>query len=219
MGFGQDFFQGRPGQNKQLSNLTPQQQQMWQQIMPMIQGGINNSFDFNKIAEGAQNRFQQNTMPSIADRFGSMDAQRSSGYGQATANAQRDLQLDLAGQQQKFGLESQRNWADILGLASQPQFENVYEEGRPAGIMSLIEQGLPLALHAGAAFATGGQSIPFSAAMYGAGGGQDFSGLMEWFKPKSNQPQQPQQPTGGAPTTTQGQMVRRGGYAGGVGRG
>lgn len=217
MGFAQDFFQGRQGQWKSNSTMTPEQQQLWAQIMPMIQGGINNSFDFNQIAQGAQNRFQQNTMPSIADRFGAMDAQRSSGYGQATANAQRDLQLDLAGQQQKFGLESQRNWADILGLASQPQFQSIYEEGRPAGINSIIEQGLPLALHAGAAFATGGQSIPFSAAMYGAGGGQDFSGLMDWFKPKPKQ----QQPTGGAPTTTQGQSVKRGIHAAGrgIGRG
>lgn len=215
-GFLSDFFRGRPGQNTQLSTLTPQQQQLLQQIMPMISGGINTSFDFNPIAESAQNRFMQNTMPSISDRFGAMDAQRSSGYNQAVANAQRDLQLDLAGQQQQFGLQSQRNWSDILGLALQPQFENLYQEGRPSGIGNFLQQAVPLGLHAGAAALTGGASIPFSAAMYGAGGGQDFGPLMQWFnRPKGIA--QTTQTQAGAPTTTQGQMVRRRTHTGRLG--
>lgn len=183
-----DFFTGTPGQMTQAPLLTEQQQGAQNWALKNAQQGLGQAFNFQPIAEAAQNRFNQQTLPSISERFASMGAQRGSGYNQAVANAQRDLQMELAAQQQKFGLESQKNWADILGMGLKPSFENVWQEGTEAPINSLIEP----ALHAGAAWLTGGASIPFSAARYGAGGG-DFGPLMQWFQGNKGQQQQPMQ--------------------------
>jgi len=181
MAFLQDFFQGRPTTHTQFSLLNPEQERYRSNLLGTAQQGLNQSSDFAPIATAAQNRFQQQTMPSISERFANFNAQRGSGFNQATANAQRDLQTDLAAQQSQFNQQSMRTWADLLGQSLRPTSENITEEGSEAGINGVIESILPLLLHGGAAFATGGASIPFSAAMYGGGGG-DFSDLMKWFK-------------------------------------
>ena len=181
------LFRSTPGKWSQVSRVTPQQSALVQQLLSMLQGGqgpqgLGNAFNFEPIAQAATNRFNQQALPSIGERFAGMDAQRSSGYSQAQANAMRDLQLDLAGQQQRFGMENQRNLTDILGLALQPQFENVYQEGKPGALSGLIPDLLGLLGHGTAAFATGGASLPFSAAMYGGRGGSgDYTDLMRWF--------------------------------------
>jgi len=200
MAFWQDLFEGKPTTHTQLSLLNPEQEKYRSNILGQAQRGLNQSFDFTPIATAAQNRFQQQTLPSISERFANFNAQRGSGFNQATANAQRDLQTDLAAQQAQYGQQSMRTWADLLGQGLRPTSENITEEGTEPGINNIIESILPLLIHGGAAYATGGASIPFSAAMYGGGGG-DYSELMKWFsnmrgknkqsdnKQNNNQPQ------------------------------
>jgi hypothetical protein len=180
------LFRSTPGRWSQVSRSTPQQSALVQQLLSLLQGnagqqgGLLAPFNFEPIAQGAMNRFNQQVVPTIGERFAGMDAQRSSGYSQAQANAARDLQLDLAGQEQRFNAMSQKNLTDLLGLGLQPQFENVYQEGKPGALSGMIPDLLGLAGHIAAAFGTGGASIPFSAAMYGGGGG-NYEDLMNFF--------------------------------------
>lgn len=175
-----DLFGKPQGQYKQLPTKTPQQSQAVNQLLQQLMPQLQQSFDFEPIAQAATNRFNQQTLPGIGERFAALDGQRSSGYSQALANAQRDLQLGLAGQQQQYGLQQQGNLANLFGATQQPQFENIYEEGEQNPFLKLLE----LAGHAAAAYGTGGASVPFSASMLGgpSAGNQDYSQLQGFFK-------------------------------------
>ena len=209
MAFG-NFFSGTDPSVRQAPTLTPQQQQTSSQLlglMPQLQ----QSFNFEPIAEAAQQRFQQQTMPGIAERFGGMQAKRSSGFNQATANAYRDLQTNLAAQQSKFGIQSQGHLAQLLGLGMKPQFENIYEPGEESPFGSFLGQALPAALHGGAAFLSGGATLPFTAAMYGGGVGDlGFSKLFGGGGGGGRGGG----PAGGPTTQTQGVQLRGGGNVG-----
>lgn len=161
-----DFFRGREPSVRQASTVTPEQQQAMSQLLQLLPQA-QQSFNFEPIAQAAQQRFQQETQPGIGERFGAMQAKRSSGYNQALANAYRDLQTNLAAQQSQFGLQSQGNLANLLGMGLKPQFENIYEQGEESPFASLLGQALPLA----AAYFTGGSSLPITQLLGGLFGG------------------------------------------------
>lgn len=171
-----DLFSTKTQVN-QVPTRSNQQMDTMNQLLSTIMPQLQQTQSFEPIAQAAQQRFNQQTMPSISERFAGMNAQRSSGYNQAMANAQRDLQTQLAGQQSQFQLGQQKNLGQLLGLGLQPQFENVIEEGGVTGLGRLLE----LLGHAGGAYLTDGASVPFSAGMLGAGTGGDYSQLMKFF--------------------------------------
>jgi hypothetical protein len=139
-GFGQgikEFFAGAPAQAQLLPTQSgPQQQvqgQALQNVLQMLQGGQNapSQFDFNKIKQGVQNRFQTETLPSIAERFtGLGDAQGSSGYLSTLGRAGADLDIGLGSLEAQFGQQQQQQDRDyllqLLRFALMPQFENQY---------------------------------------------------------------------------------------------
>lgn len=167
----------KPSQIIQAPTRSNVQMEAMNQLLSSILPQLQQNIGFEPIAEAAQQRFQQQTLPSISERFAGMNAQRSSGYNQALANAQRDLQTQLAGQQAQFQLGQQSNLGSLLGIGLQPQFENIYQEGGPTGLSNLLE----LLGHGAAGFFTSGASLPFSAAMLGAGSGGNYQGLQDWF--------------------------------------
>lgn len=173
-----DFLSGSPTRITPTTLLNPMQQSAQKFALGAAQKGINQAFDFAPIATAAQNRFQQQTMPSIAERFAGLGAQRGSAFNQATANAQRDLQLDLAGQNQQFNLASQRNWADILGQGLKPSIENIVEQGRPAGVLDLIKTLGPILARVYLASQTAGGSEVANTVANTTTGGSWF----DWLK-------------------------------------
>lgn len=139
------FFGGREGGIYQSPTSTPQQSQFMNMLLQQLGPQATQAFNFQPIAQAATNRFEQQALPSIAERFAGMGSKRSSGYNQAIANAYENLQTNLAGQQQQFGLQSQGNLAKLLGLGLQPQYENVFDPGASGGFMQLLSalaQGL-----------------------------------------------------------------------------
>lgn len=158
MPFLEEFFSGRGPQTHQLSTVTPQQENVLNQLLGSVPSQLLQSLSFEPIAQAAQQRFQQQTLPTIAERFGSMNAKRSSGYNQAIANAMENLQTNLAGQQAQFQQQGQSVLANLLGLGLRPQFENVFEPGQESGLTSLLREILPMAARAGIGYATGGAS-------------------------------------------------------------
>lgn len=132
------FFGGRQGGVYQAPTTTGTQSNFMNMLLQQLGPQASQAFNFQPIAQAATNRFEQQTLPSIAERFAGMGAKRSSGYNQALANAYENLQTNLAGQQSQFGLQSQSNLAKLLGLGLQPQFENVFDPGSSGGFMQLL---------------------------------------------------------------------------------
>jgi len=135
---GKEFLFGEQGQPQFLPTQTgPQQQlqyQALQNVLQMLQGGQNapSNFDFGKIKAEAQNRFQTETLPSLAERFTSLgDSQGSSGYLSALGRSGADLDRGLGALEAQFGQQQQGQDRDyllqLLRLALSPQFETQYK--------------------------------------------------------------------------------------------
>lgn len=136
-----DFFVGAPGMHGQFGLTTPQQSQFLNQdilsILPQLlqqttqrtQGG------FEPIRQAATNRFNTETIPSLAERFTAMGNNRnSSGFQGALGSAGAGLQQNLAALESQYNLQqggqAQNLLLSLLGLFLRPQFENTYT---PAG--------------------------------------------------------------------------------------
>ena len=121
-----------------------------------LEGLRNNKLDFGPIAQKARTDFAQQTIPSIAERFSGLGAQRSSAFGQQLGQAGAGLESNLAAQGAQYGLESNRALQNLLGIGLTPQYETSYSGGREGegskAVNSLI-QGLVKIL---GSYATGG---------------------------------------------------------------
>lgn len=124
----------------QLQRLNPQQQaaqqNVLQQALSLLGGqgtGLGNQFNFAPIAQQARTQFQQQTVPSIAERFaglGSGAAMSSPAFASQLGQAGAGLEQGLAGLQAQYGLQqqglNQQLLNQLLGFGLQPQFENIY---------------------------------------------------------------------------------------------
>jgi hypothetical protein len=95
-----------------------------------LEGLRNNKLDFGPIAQQARTNFAQQTIPSIAERFSGLGAQKSSAFGQTLGQAGAGLESNLAAQQSQYGLESNRALQNLLGIGLTPQYETSYSGGR-----------------------------------------------------------------------------------------
>ena len=149
MGFGSlgKLLGGRSAKTEQLPALTPEQQNILNQILGMldVEGmDIGNSELFGagqdqllKMLEGdtslieapLMQQFEQEIMPGIAQRFGGLGAKSSSGYQQAMANAGGNLAAQLG--QLRYGAKES---ALDRALA--------YSSQRAQGLQSLANLGL-----------------------------------------------------------------------------
>jgi len=111
----------------QLPTVSPQQQQLQnqsiQQLMSMLGQGAGG---FQPIAQQVRNQFQQQTIPTLAERFTSLGtggAQRSSAFQGALGQAGAGLEGQLAALQSQHQLGQQ---GFLSQLASRPSFENLF---------------------------------------------------------------------------------------------
>lgn len=105
-----------------LSNANPQLQQAAQGYMQFLPGGGGGE----AIANAAQQRFQQQTVPSIMNAFGS-GAKSSSALNQALAAGAANLNTDIASQLAQMQLQAASGLGGLgmqqAGLGAQtPQF-------------------------------------------------------------------------------------------------
>src|SRR3990167_60187 len=106
-----DFLSGlgpTPARTEQLSRFTGPQQGAINQILGSgLQGLQQNKMDFAPIAAQAREQFQQQTIPSIAERFTSMGGcgGRSSAFGQQLGAAGAGLESSLAALGSQYGLQ------------------------------------------------------------------------------------------------------------------
>ena len=194
------FFKGTPQQQVMMSTNTPQQQSVLDRVNQYLSGGIGNlnlpggQSNFAPIAEQSQRNFQQQTVPTLAERFGSL----GSGSGGALSSpdlykqlgaAGANLQGDLAALQSQYGLqergEQANNFFNLLGAGLKPQFDYGITPEQSSGIRNIWNSVKQPAANAALGFMAGGPA--------GAGLGA-LSGLMQnQQQPLQQQFQQPQQ--------------------------
>jgi hypothetical protein len=120
---------GKPEQIQQIQNFTPEQRSALNQLLSQ---GMQDT-DFNAIENREVNRFNTQTIPSLAERFTAMggSGQRSSGFQDALGRAGAGLGEGLASLRSQYGMQK-------LGMGLTPQFQSVMRPRQPGG----IEQGL-----------------------------------------------------------------------------
>jgi len=126
-----NFWMGTPAKTEQLPTMSPQQQQMFEGLLSMVQGQQGNVSKYmndlfsddpqalQRMFAPAQREFQEQTIPGIAEQFSGMGsgAQSSSAFGQTLGAAGASLSEKLASMRE--GLRSQ-------GMSS---FQNMMQQG------------------------------------------------------------------------------------------
>ena len=141
-----EAFGGKAAETKQSPLFNPQQQQAFSSILQQALGGLGqNKFDFAPIERHARTQFQEQTIPSLAERFTSMggsDTRLGSGaFGQALSSAGAGLEQGLVAQHAGYNLQQQQLLQGLLGLGMTPQFETAYRP-RERGFLETGAQSL-----------------------------------------------------------------------------
>ncbi len=129
------------GQQQQAGglNLPTQQiptvsQNQLQALMSLLQTGMagaGQGLDFGPIREQAMSQFQEQTVPSLAERFTRLGSRGSSAFTQQLGQAGAGLKRDLAAQEAQFGLQKHGALANLLKMGLAPQFGTVAERQGP----------------------------------------------------------------------------------------
>jgi hypothetical protein len=130
----EDLFGG--GGNKQLGTLRPNQQNLQDSLINLIQQRLSGQGGLSPISQNAMNRFNTQTVPSLAERFTSLGSgsQGSSAFAGQLGAAGGNLQNELAG----------LDWQQILqllGPALGQSSENIMQE--PGGFGTSSTQAIP----------------------------------------------------------------------------
>ena len=150
-GFYEALF-GTPDSMGQTQLGTQQQQGMQSRLGQLGMRGIEQLYPqmmqdpykgFDDIANEARTNFQQQTLPTIAERFTQMGAQRSSAFPQQLGAAGAGLDQGLASMKSQYGqsrMGQQGNFLQsLLGTGMQRQFEPTKIEGKSGNIAEILK--------------------------------------------------------------------------------
>lgn len=148
-GSGQFLF-GQPGGLEQVSTVTPQQQGILQLLQQLGIYGLQNPYEgFEGIEQQARRQFNEQTVPSLYERFAGMgnNALSSGTLTSQLSQAGAGLESDLAAQKAQYGQQNMQQILQLLQLGLNPQTENVYRPGQNGvtqnAILSLIRSLTP----------------------------------------------------------------------------
>jgi hypothetical protein len=155
-----DFFLGSKPQVQQAPRLSTQQLGLQNQgignLMQLLQGGQGGMpggapGSFEPQAQKARTQFQTQTIPGLAERFTALGGQNSSAFQGALGQAGAGLEEGLAAQGSQYGLQQNAQLQNLmkilLGISSQPGFENLVFGGQPGAFQGAAQgagQLLPL---------------------------------------------------------------------------
>lgn len=147
----------QPQDARQFQRFTPEQQQALSQVLQLGLGGLQQgSGGFEPIAQQARTQFQQQTIPSIAQRFTAMNGQRSGAFQQALGQAGAGLEEGLASLGSQYNLQRQGQLQNLLGAGLTPQFDTYLPQEQQGFGQTLLESaGTVLPLMLGGAFGGG----------------------------------------------------------------
>lgn len=189
-----DFLFGKtePEKIKQISTLSPEQQQVFNQFLSQLSGpmsqGIGNLSQilsgspeaFKAFEAPAMRQFNQQIIPGLAERFSSMGsgAQGSSAFGQQLGQAGAGLSENLAAMKANLQSGAMDQLTRLFGMGQQQNQQTFYTpERQNQGLFGSMAPGIGMGI--GSMFGGG----PLQAGLSGLG--SIFGNL---FKPKTAQP-------------------------------
>jgi hypothetical protein len=144
-----DFLFGKTSQEKTKPIYNPQQEDLLNQIMNALSGPLASGTQnlqnilggdqetFDAFERPARRAFEQQTLPTIAERFtGSLGegSQRSSAFGQAIGSAGRELEEDLFSKRIGMQGDALSQLIGLLGPATTPR-QHEYTTDRKPGFL------------------------------------------------------------------------------------
>lgn len=144
-----NFLFGEGSKTEQFKRFTPEQEDLFQKAIGGGRENIGDAFNYlsnilsqdpEKMAafeRPTRRAFEQQTLPTIAERFSSMGAQQSSAFGQQLGQAGRELEENLATMRAGQGQQALSQLQQLLGFGGTPQFENVYFKRQPGFLENL----------------------------------------------------------------------------------
>ena len=177
------FWNGQPSGFEQVSQFSPEQQNIFGQLGQQGQQQFQNPYQgFDPIRQRAMTEFKGQQLPSLYERLNAFGENRASSpaFTSQGALAETDLAERLAALQSQYGLQSQQQALQLLQMGLTPQFQNYYQEGTPGFKQRLTEAAgatLPTAGRIGAQ-ALGG----YLGAPQGQGGSAAWSAIINGLK-------------------------------------
>lgn len=144
-----DFLFGKDEKTQQFQKYAPNQQNILNQILSRGEAPLSSGFDFlssilsnnpeaiARFEAPTRRAFSEQTLPSIAERFTGMNAQKSSAFGQQLGQAGQRLEESLASQRSGRGFQALSQLQSLLGNGLTSQFENVLRPRSPG----FLEEG------------------------------------------------------------------------------
>lgn len=125
------FLLGYKPRVQPYSLLNPYQQGLQQDVGQFAMQGLQNPYaGFAPIEQRARSQFQQQTLPSIAERFASLSGGMSSpAFASQLGQAGAGLEESLAALASQYGLQREGNLSQLLGLGLRPSQENILFPG------------------------------------------------------------------------------------------
>lgn len=135
-------YSALPGEEKRFQRFTPEQQNITQLLQNILTGQgeqpgglLGETYGdqgFDAYADPEIRRFNEETIPALAERFSSFGAgaQGSSAFQQRLAQEGSNLSRDLAEMRSRRRQESTES---LLNQTLQPQFHTRYEQRVPGG--------------------------------------------------------------------------------------
>jgi hypothetical protein len=154
--FGKKAKMGKtqPAQLKQAPIFTGKQQNILNSILGQAGGQLGQGFNFlqsilsqnpeiNKQFEAPLLRqFNEEIIPSIAERFTGMGAQKSSAFGQQLGKATTGLGEILGSQRGERGFKALDQLQSLLKMGLTPQFSNYFQQPSESYIKRQRQPGL-----------------------------------------------------------------------------
>ena len=139
-----DWAFGRQNQMQQVPLYSQQAQNIIGQLGPYAWQQLQqNPASFAPLRQQAEERFQTETIPGLAERFtqfGGPGTRNSSAANAALAGAGASLQRQLASDEQMFNMQREGNLMSLLGMGLTPTFENAEREGNGGALEKLFQQ-------------------------------------------------------------------------------
>lgn len=156
-----EFLLGTNAQVQQIPTMGRQGQNALQQLLSQATQGLRNPNEgFEPFANQARQQFQEQTVPSLAQRFTSMGQNKltSGAFANQLGQAGAGLESQLASAGAQYGRQNRNDLLQMLQLGLTPQFQNIQTPGQAGAIESSIKPLIELLIRAGAAYGTGGGS-------------------------------------------------------------
>jgi hypothetical protein len=119
-----EFFLGRPARMDQVPMFTPEQTSTMNQLRGMGMQGLQQGMNFEPIADKMREGFNQQTIPSLAERFAGAGAMGSSRFAQSLGQQGRGLETDIGGMRSQWQQNMLPQYQSMLGAGLHQQFAN-----------------------------------------------------------------------------------------------